>query len=151
MAKYEVSVGGRQYEVEVVRDDGRRILLKVDGREYEVDVRNASSEAARPASRSRGAAMPEPSRSHATGAAPAEAPRADGSGGLEVRAPMPGLVLQVCVSIGQRVKVGEALLRLEAMKMENDVQSPVEGTVTEILVEKGEEVQEGQLLIALED
>jgi biotin carboxyl carrier protein len=151
MAKYEVSVSGRQYEVEVVRDDGRRILLKVDGREYEVDVRNASSGPARPASRSLAAETPEPSRSHTAGAGPAEAPRADGSGGLEVRAPMPGLVLQVCASIGQRVKIGEALLRLEAMKMENDVQSPAEGTVTEILVEKGEEVQEGQLLIVLED
>ena len=146
MAKYEVSVSGRQYEVEIIRDDGRRILLKVDGREYEVDVRNSSSEPARP---SPAAATPEPSRSHTAGAGPAEAPRVDGSGGLEIRAPMPGLVLKVCVSIGQRVKTGEAVLRLEAMKMENDVQSPAEGTVTEILAARGEEVQEGQLLMVL--
>jgi len=68
-----------------------------------------------------------------------------------VRAPMPGLVLQVCISVGERVKRGDALLRLEAMKMENDVQSQIEGTVKEILVAKGDEVQEGQLLMVLEN
>jgi biotin carboxyl carrier protein len=64
---------------------------------------------------------------------------------------MPGLVLQICVSVGQRVKHGDALLRLEAMKMENDVQSQIEGTVVKILVAQGDEVQEGQLLMVLEN
>ena len=64
---------------------------------------------------------------------------------------MPGLVLQICVSVGQRVKQGDALLRLEAMKMENDVQSQIEGTVVKILVAQGDEVQEGQLLMVLEN
>jgi biotin carboxyl carrier protein len=48
------------------------------------------------------------------------------------------------------VKNGDALLRLEAMKMENDVQSHTEGTVKEILVAKGDDVQEGELLMVLE-
>ena len=68
----------------------------------------------------------------------------------EVRAPMPGLVLQVCVSVGQGVKSGDVLLRLEAMKMENDIESQTEGKVKEILVAKGDEVQEGQVLMVLE-
>ena len=63
---------------------------------------------------------------------------------------MPGLVLQVCASVGQRVKNGDALLRLEAMKMENDIQSHTEGTVKEILVAKGDDVQEGEVLMVLE-
>ena len=48
------------------------------------------------------------------------------------------------------MKNGDALLRLEAMKMENDVQSQIEGTVKEILVAQGDEVQEGELLMVLE-
>jgi len=151
MAKYEVSVDGKQYEVEIVRDDGRRALLKVDGREYEVDASNVSTGSAPAASPSPAAPTPEPQRSPAATAAPAAAPGADGSGDLQIRAPMPGLVLQVCASVGQRVKNGEALLRLEAMKMENDVQSQAEGTVKEILVAQGDEVQEGELLMVLEN
>ena len=151
MAKYEVSVDGKQYEVEIVRDDGRRALLKVDGREYEVDASNVSTGSAPAPSPSPAAPTPEPRRSPSATAAPAAAPGADAPGDLQIRAPMPGLVLQVCASVGQRVKNGEALLRLEAMKMENDVQSQTEGTVKEILVTQGDEVQEGELLMVLEN
>ena len=63
---------------------------------------------------------------------------------------MPGAVLQVIASVGQSVKSGEALIRLEAMKMENDVQSLMDGTVKEILVSAGDEVREGQVLLVLE-
>ena len=70
---------------------------------------------------------------------------------MQIRAPMPGLVLEVCASVGQRVKNGDALLRLEAMKMENDIQSHTEGTVKEILVAPGDDVQEGELLMVLEE
>ncbi len=69
---------------------------------------------------------------------------------MQVRAPMPGLVLQMCVSVGQGVKIGDVLLRLEAMKMENDIESHTEGKVKEILVKKGDEVQEGEVLMVLE-
>ena len=151
MAKYEVSIDGRQYEVEIIRDDGHRALLKVDGQEYEVDARNVSTGSAPAPSPSPAAPTPEPRRSPSATAAPAAAPAAGGSGGLQIRAPMPGLVLQVCASVGQRVTNGEALIRLEAMKMENDVQSQTEGAVKEILVTQGDEVQEGELLMVLEN
>jgi biotin carboxyl carrier protein len=150
MAKYEVSIDGRQYEVEIIRDDGHRALLKVDGREYEVDARNVSTGSAPAPSSSPAAVTPEPRRSPSATAAPAAAQGADAPGDTQIRAPMPGLVLQVCAAVGQRVKNGDALLRLEAMKMENDVQSQIEGTVKEILVAQGDEVQEGELLMVLE-
>jgi glutaconyl-CoA decarboxylase len=141
MAKYEVSIDGQQYEVEIIRDDGSRALLKVDGR----DARNVSKAAAPSASPSPAGAPP------ASRPSPSAAPRPEaGAGAIQILAPMPGLVLQVCASGGQHVKNGEALLRLEAMKMENDIQSHNEGTVKEILVAQGDEVQEGELLMVLE-
>jgi biotin carboxyl carrier protein len=146
MAKYEVSIDGQQYEVEILRDDGSRALLKIDGREYKVDARNVSTgsvPSVRPAPGSRPAA----SRRSPLAAAQPEA----GAGAIQIVAPMPGLVLEVCASVGQQVKNGEALLRLEAMKMENDIQSHNAGTVTEILVAQGDDVQEGQLLMVLEN
>jgi biotin carboxyl carrier protein len=149
MAKYEVTVDGQQYEVEIVRDDGRRALLKVDGREYEVEASNVSAVSA-PAPNPSPAGMTSEPKPRASAAAPPAEQGSAGSDGVQVCAPMPGLVLEVCVSLGQGVKSGDALLRLEAMKMENDIESQTEGKVKEILVAKGEEVQEGDVLVVLE-
>lgn len=68
----------------------------------------------------------------------------------EIRAPMPGLVLKIQVSIGQKVKKGESLLILEAMKMENLFKSPSDGTIQEIRVKEGLPVEKGGILIILE-
>ncbi len=68
----------------------------------------------------------------------------------EIKAPMPGLVLNVAVKIGQEIKKGDGLLILEAMKMENVIKSAGDGTVKEILVKQGTAVDKGQLLIQME-
>lgn len=68
----------------------------------------------------------------------------------EIKAPMPGLVLNVAVEIGQEVKKGDGLLILEAMKMENVIKSVGDGVVKDILIKKGTAVDKGQLLIQME-
>lgn len=65
----------------------------------------------------------------------------------DLKAPMPGLVLQTLVSPGQQVTKGENLLVLEAMKMENIIKSPGEGTVDTLYVKSGDAVEKGQVLI----
>lgn len=68
----------------------------------------------------------------------------------DVRAPMPGLVLEVSVQPGQRVSEGERLLILEAMKMENAISIPSDAVVAKVLVKKGQAVEKNQVLIELE-
>ncbi|MCB0515096.1 MAG: acetyl-CoA carboxylase biotin carboxyl carrier protein subunit [Chitinophagales bacterium] len=68
----------------------------------------------------------------------------------DMKAPMPGLVLDVLVSEGTQVNKGDALLVLEAMKMENTLKSPMAGTVKKIAVKKGQTVEKNQLLISWE-
>ena len=68
----------------------------------------------------------------------------------EVKAPMPGLILEVCVAVGQEVTENEPLLILEAMKMENTLVSPRSGKIKSIAVEKSNAVEKGQLLIEFE-
>lgn len=67
-----------------------------------------------------------------------------------IKAPMPGLILDIAISIGQEVNEGDNLLILEAMKMENSFYSPRHGIIKSIAVEKGQAVDKGQLLIEFE-
>jgi biotin carboxyl carrier protein len=66
----------------------------------------------------------------------------------ELRAPMPGLVRQVNVKVGDQVDAGNSLFILEAMKMENILKSPVNGTVSDIFVKPGESVEKNQILLS---
>ncbi len=64
-----------------------------------------------------------------------------------IKAPMPGMVLNVLVKDGDEVKKGDAILVLEAMKMENILKSPSDGTIKKIAVSKGTAVEKNQLLV----
>lgn len=64
-----------------------------------------------------------------------------------IKAPMPGLVLNILVEEGQEIKKGDALIVLEAMKMENILKSPADGKVKKVTVKKGIAVEKGQILI----
>jgi len=66
----------------------------------------------------------------------------------ELRAPMPGLVRQVNINVGDQVDSGDSLFILEAMKMENLLKSPVNGVVSEIFVKPGESVEKNQILLS---
>lgn len=65
----------------------------------------------------------------------------------EIKAPMPGLVLNVIAEEGQEVNKGDNLLVLEAMKMENIIKSPASGLVKKVLVGKGDKVEKNEILI----
>ncbi len=68
----------------------------------------------------------------------------------DIKAPMPGLILEVNVTEGAKVKEGDYLLVLEAMKMENTLTAPRDGVVKSVSIKKGETVEKNQLLIEME-
>jgi biotin carboxyl carrier protein len=68
----------------------------------------------------------------------------------EIKAPMPGLVLEISVSEGQQVKEGDRILILEAMKMENSILIHGDATIKKIAVTAGQAVEKGQVLVVLE-
>jgi biotin carboxyl carrier protein len=71
-------------------------------------------------------------------------------GEATLQAPMPGLVVGIPVEQGATVTEGQAVIILEAMKMENDLLAPISGTIKEIRVNKGQAVDQGQTLIIIE-
>jgi biotin carboxyl carrier protein len=85
-------------------------------------------------------ALPVPSRRSATGAP---------GGSVEVRAPMPGLVVSLPLSAGQHVDQGSAVAVVEAMKMQMEVPAPTAGRVEEVRVRPGQEVAGQQILVVI--
>ena len=81
-------------------------------------------------------------------AAPGEKPRPSHPG--HVTAAMPGTVVEVLVSVGQRVKAGDGVLVIEAMKMENEVQAPIAGIVISIFARKGDAVTPDMALVEIQ-
>ena len=126
--KYKVTLNNRTYEVEV--EAGQAMLVD----EYE-------------------AYAPAPAAAHAPApAAPAAAPAAASpalAAGEVVKSPMPGNILKINVTVGQKVNEGDTLLVLEAMKMENEVAAPRSGTVAQIIVSKGAVVETGAPLVVI--
>ena len=126
--KYKVTLNNRTYEVEV--EAGQAMLVD----EYEA---YAPAPAAAPA--------PAPA---APAAAPAAASPALAAGEV-VKSPMPGNILKINVTVGQKVNEGDTLLVLEAMKMENEVAAPRSGTVAQIIVSKGAVVETGAPIVVI--
>ena len=83
-------------------------------------------------------------------AAPASAPaQPAAAGGETVTSPMPGTILAVNVTPGAKVKKGDLILVLEAMKMENEIMAPCDGTVSSVSVTKGATVDSGAVLCTI--
>jgi 3-methylcrotonyl-CoA carboxylase alpha subunit len=70
--------------------------------------------------------------------------------GDEVKAPLPGRITAVAAKAGQRVKKGDVVLSLEAMKMEHVLQAPRDGVIAEVAAEEGAQIKEGAVLVRLE-
>ena len=68
----------------------------------------------------------------------------------EIKAPMPGLVFDIIAKVGQEVKIGDTILNLEAMKMENNIKSPTDGVIKEIKCTKGNSVEKNDILVLFE-
>lgn len=120
--KYKVTLNNRTYEVEV--EEGKAMLID----EYEAYA----------------PAVPAPVAAAPVAAAPAAAPAAPAApagaalaAGEVVKSPMPGNILKINVSQGQKVNEGDVLIVLEAMKMENEIVATKSGTVAQIVTAKG--------------
>ena len=143
MKRYTIEIEGIEYRVEILEDRGEEALVLVDGEKVRVAVKAENdSIPGRPSS-------PPPMPPRPPSAPQVRAPVTPGASPGEVRAPMPALVTEVLVEPGENVVEGQVLLKIEAMKMENQLRSPIDGTVEEVCVSKGQEVQESQCLIKI--
>lgn len=115
----------------------RKFNIKVNGQAYEVEVEEVA-----------GGFTPAPVVPVAAAPAPAVAPVAAPAGGTQLKAPMPGTVIDFKATNGAAVKKGQTVLILEAMKMENEIVAPVDGVIT-FVASKGASVNTDDLLAVI--
>ena len=129
-SQFHVLDNHKPYKVEIVSTDfiAKKYTIKVNNNTYEVAISDALDELIKNMGIQRG-------RTKVVNA---------------IKAPMPGLILEISVEVGQEVKENDPLLILEAMKMENSFLSPRNGIIKSIAVQKGMAVDKGQLLVEFE-
>ena len=148
MNKFEYKVQGVDYEVEIEEMEGNIAKVSVNGIPFEVELKqpiNPAKAIKRPkvvAPVAAAAPAPAPAAKPAAPAAPAGA-------GAAVKAPLPGTISSINVKVGDKVNVGDTVLVLEAMKMQNNIEAENSGTVTSILVNQGDSVMEGATLLTI--
>ena len=150
MNKYQYKVQGVDYDVEIEEVEGNLAKVSVNGIPFEVElkrpinpvhaIKKPKVAAPKPA-----APAPAPAAAAPKPAAPAAAP---GSGN-PVKAPLPGTISSISVKVGDQVSVGDTVLVLEAMKMQNNIEAEYAGTVTSIVVNPGDSVMEGAVLLTI--
>ncbi len=166
--KYITTIGDREFEVEVPTDpEENQILINgvahvidfqsvsggpvysllVDGRSFEVHVYPTDEGWQVLMQGELYPALVEDEREQRLRAA--LGPKTSDGGEFQLRAPMPGLVVSVPVSEGQKIEKGDVLAILESMKMQNELKSPRAGTVTRLRIKPGDSVEQKQVMLTV--
>ena len=142
MKEYKYKINGNEYNVAVEELEGNKASVTVNGKTYQVELdRPAKPVVTKPVARPAAAPAAAP-----VAAAPAPRPAAGGTG---IKAPLPGVILDIKVKVGDTVTKGQTVAILEAMKMENNINADRDGKVVAINVEKGQSIAEGTDIITL--
>ena len=163
MKQYNFKINGNEYNVTINSVEGNVADVTVVAN-YKVELGNGTApisvqpaQTAAPAVQSAPAAAPAapaqapapaPTPAPAPAPAPAAAPAASGAG-KPVTSPLPGVIVEISVKVGDSVKAGQQVAVLEAMKMENAIEADHAGTVTAVHVNKGDSVLEGVPIVTI--
>lgn len=163
MAKYQYTVKGVDYEVEIQDIEGNIANVTVNGIPFEVEMKQPvkagkqkfriENEVRSDKGGASSADSAKTSPSSTTTAANAEAAASKkasaSAGGKPVVAPLPGTINDIKVKVGDKVSAGDTVVILEAMKMQNNIEAETSGTVASINVNKGDAVMEGDTLVTI--
>lgn len=148
MKEYKYIINGKEYAVNIENLQGNQASVTVNGKAYDVEIVGQAPKKITPVAKPAApAAKPAaaPAAAAATPATPAAAP----GEGTPFKAPLPGTINDIKVAVGQTVNVGDVVLILEAMKMENEITAEKAGTITSITVNKGDSVMEGTTMFTI--
>ena len=148
MAKYQYTIQGVDYDVEINEVEGSLAKVNVNGIDFDVELKQPISVGKQMKKVKLEKPVPAPLTA-ATQVSETVPEKEHAGTGAKVLAPLPGTVTEVCVKVGDAVAMGDTVVVLEAMKMQNNIEAENSGTVTSVLVSKGDTVMEGAPLITI--
>jgi biotin carboxyl carrier protein len=143
MKEYKYTINGTKYEVAVGDIEENIVTVTVNGEEYKVEMEKE------PEPEKKKPVLGKPAAPAAEGAEPATDKAAVNKNNA-VKAPLPGVITDIMVAVGDEVQAGDTVVVLEAMKMANNLQAEKAGKVTAICVKIGESVMEDDALVVIE-
>ena len=160
MKEYKYKINGNEYSVAIIDLEGDKAAVEVNGVSYQVDIltEGYTAPAPRPAAKPAAAPAPAPAAAPAAPApapqpiapaAPAAEPAAPAGKGTAVQSPLPGVILDIKVAVGDQVKAGQTVAIHEAMKMKNNINAECDGVITAIKVAKGDNILEGSDIVII--
>lgn len=152
MRKYSYTINDAAYDVRIDSIQNGVAKVNVNGLDFDVQIHGNLCEEDLTAPSAQEAPLNPPSGdTNSTTHTHAEALPQRGRGeGAPILAPLPGVITKILVSAGQKVKKGDTVLVLEAMKMENNIQAEHDGTVTAVCCKAGDSVMEGTTLVTIQ-
>ena len=145
MKNFKFTIHGNEYETEILGIEDNIAEVVVNGITYTVAI-DSKLQAIKTPKLVRTMAVPS-TDSHPSMSKTANPSAPKGTG--NIKSPLPGVILELYIREGDMVKIGQKLLMLEAMKMENNINSDKEGRVVSIKFVKGDSVMEGDILIVI--
>ena len=143
MKKFKFNIRGNNYDVEIKNLEDDVAEVEVNGSLYQVEIVKQLKETKTPK-------LVRSQVVHSGGSDTTKTSKPAAHKGVgQVKAPLPGTILELKVSVGDSVKVGDVLLIMEAMKMENNIKSDKSGTIKEVKVNASDSVLEGDVLIVV--
>lgn len=143
MKEYKYKINGNSYKVTIGEIEDNIAQVEVNGTHYKVEMEKQAKVAVKSVVRP----MPNAQAAPTT---PVVKPAAPSTGKSGVKSPLPGVILEIKINVGDTVKKGQTILILEAMKMENNINADKDGKITAINVGKGDSVLEGTDLVIIE-
>ena len=144
MKEYKYTINGNKYEVTIAGIEENIANVVVNGEEYKVEMEKEPEP-----QKKKVVVKPVAPQPTAT-QAPASGSNARVNMNNAVKAPLPGVITEIKVAVGDEVKAGDTVVVLEAMKMANNLDAEKGGKVTAVLVQEGESVMEDTPLVVIE-
>ncbi|HEX2970411.1 MAG TPA: biotin/lipoyl-containing protein [Bacteroidales bacterium] len=142
MKKFRFTIGGDEFDVELVSQEGNTIKVEVNGTEYEVELHKEVVVPKTPILVR--AEVPPPTKKETRITRTIVK-----TTNTSVKSPLPGTIVTVLVKDGDNVKIGQKLLTMEAMKMENNVLAERDGIVCSVRVKPGDSVLQNDILLEI--
>ncbi|MDR0982571.1 MAG: acetyl-CoA carboxylase biotin carboxyl carrier protein subunit [Culturomica sp.] len=146
MKKFKFKINGQNYEAEVSEFDGVNATVEINGTPYSIEVtgEEMKSKPKTPVLSNK------PVVNQAGEGEIKKTPTTTGGSMYKVTAPLPGLIKKVSVAVGSSVKIGDVVMIMEAMKMDNNIITDKSGTVKSVKAKEGDSVLQGDVLLEIE-